>query len=182
MNLITKVVLILATILIIGGGCFTLIYYQDDIFGPRITTTTTTEVSTITQNPMPADEVTYIQAMNIFDSQVVAAINNINGLLNSPQISDQGWANQMATASGEIVRLYNAATQIHVPNQTMAQFHNYYVNNVTNNLYMSLQFITTAINEGNESILSQAKNYISTGTQARVQFFNQLNSYVASYN
>jgi hypothetical protein len=181
MNLITKVVLIFATILVIGGGCFTLVYFQDDIFGPRSTTTTTTEVSTITEGVMPADEATYIQTMNAFDSQVVAAINNINGLLNSPQISDQGWANSMSVASAEIIRLYNAATQIHVPNQTMAQFHNYYVNNVTNNLYMSLQFITTAINEGNATILAQAKNYISTGTQARVQYFNQMNSYVASY-
>ena len=34
MNLITKVVLIFATILIIGGGCFTLIYFKDDILAP----------------------------------------------------------------------------------------------------------------------------------------------------
>ena len=181
MNLITKVVLIFATILIIGGGCFTLIYFKDDIFGARSTTTTTTEVSIITTGISP-EEATYIQTMNTFDSQVVAAIKAINGLLSNPQISDQAWADSMSVASGEIVRLYNAATQIAVPNQALAQCHNYYVNNVTNNLYMSLQFITSAINEGNVASLAQAKNYITAGNFARTQYFNQLSSYVASYH
>jgi hypothetical protein len=181
MNLMTKVLLIALTVLVIGGLCATLIYYGDEIFGARSTTTTTIKVSTITGSGLPAEEATYIQTMNSFDSQVVAAINTINGLLNSPQISDQSWANSMSAASGEILRLYNAATQIHVPNQNMAQYHNYYVNNVTSNLYMSLQFITSAINEGNATYLSQAKNYITTGTLARTQYFNQLNSYVATY-
>ncbi len=182
MDFMTKVILIILTILVIGGLCFTLVYFQDDIFGARSTTTTTTEVSTVTQNPIPQEEIAYIQAMNAFDSQVVAAINNINTLLGNPQLSDQTWVNSMSAASGEIMRLYIAATQINVPNQTMAQFHNYYVNNVTNKYYMSLQFITAAINEGNMGSLQQAANYISAGTQARTQFFNQLDSYVASYN
>ncbi|MDD4924743.1 MAG: hypothetical protein PHF74_07970, partial [Dehalococcoidales bacterium] len=123
MNLTTKVLLIVITIMVIGGLCATLIYYGDDIFGEQVTTTTSTEVSTVTQNAMPQEEVAYIQTMNAFDSQVVAAINNINTLLGNPQLSDQTWANSMSAASGEIVRLYNAATQITVPNQTIAQFH-----------------------------------------------------------
>jgi len=182
MNLTTKVLLIVITIMVIGGLCATLIYYGDDIFGARSTTTTTTEVSTVTQNVIPAEEAAYIQTMNAFDSQVVAAINNINALLANPLLSNQTWANSMSLASGEIVRLYNAATQITVPNQTIAQFHNYYVNNVTTKYYMSLQFITTAITQGDTNSLQQAANYIAAGTQARTQYFNQLNSYVASYN
>ena len=182
MDLMTKVILIILTILVIGGLCFTLIYFQDDIFGPRLTTTTSTEVSTVTQNAMPQEEVAYIQAMNVFDSQVVAAVNNINTLLSDPQLSDQIWADSMSIASGEIMRLYNAATQIYVPNQNMAQYHNYYINNVTRNLYQGVQLIATAIQQGSHDTLSQAFNYIKAGNDSRTQFFNQLNSYVASYN
>jgi hypothetical protein len=182
MNMTTKVLLIVITIIVIGGLCATLIYYGDDIFGEQVTTTTSTEVSTVTQNAMPQEEVAYINTMNAFDAQVVVAINNINALLADPKLSDQTWANSMSAASGEIVRLYNAATQITVPNQTIAQFHNYYVNNVTTKYYMSLQFITTAITQGDTNSLQQAANYIAAGTQARTQYFNQLNSYVASYN
>jgi hypothetical protein len=168
--------------MVIGGLCATLIYYGDDIFGVRSTTTTTTEVSTVTKNVLTEDEVAYIQTMNVFDSQVVAAINSINALMATPQLTDQTWANSMSVASGEIVRLYNASTQISVPNQTMAQFHNYYINNVTRNLYQGVQLIATAIQQNSSDTLNQAYQYIKTGGDARTQYFNQLNVYVASYN
>jgi hypothetical protein len=180
MSLTTKILLIIITIMVIGGLCATLIYYGDDIFGEQMTTTTSIEVSTVTTNAVNEEEATYIQTMNVFDAQVVIAINNINALLGNPQLSDQTWANSMSVASGEIVRLYNAATQITVPNQTMAQFHNYYVNNVTRNLYQGVQLIAIAIQQGSSDTLTQAYQYIKTGSDSRTQYFSQLKSYVDS--
>jgi hypothetical protein len=181
MNLITKIVLIAATILIIGGGCFTLIYFQDDIFGTRITHTTTTEVSTITQNPMPADEAAYINSINSHDAEVVAAINIINGLLANAQIADQGWANQMSAASGEFMNCYYAIRQISTPSR-LASFQQYYVDSALGNYYQAVQLIANAVQQSNSSLLVQASANINAGNTARIGFFNQLNAYVASYN
>ena len=182
MNLTTKILLIIITIIVIGGLCATLIYYGDDIFGERSITTTTTEVITTTQNVLSEDETAYINEINVFDSQVVAAINSIKTLLSNPQLSDQIWANSMSVASGEIIRLYNASTQISVPNQTIAQFHNYYINNVTRNLYQGVQLISTAIQQGSNDVLTQAYQYINIGNESRTQYFSQLNTYVSSHS
>jgi hypothetical protein len=189
MDSMTKGVLILLAVLIIGGACATLIYFQDDIFGPQVTTITTTEVSTITPTTtipadMSADELTYVQTLKSYDSSLVSWINNINSLLADPLITNQEWINGIATASGNVIGLYNAITQISVPSGPMSQFHSYYVNNVAKNYNTSIQYLTAAINEGKAdgANMGYAKAYIAAGTAARTQFFNSLNDYINSYN
>jgi hypothetical protein len=129
---------------------------------------------------MPEDEVAYIETMNSSDSELVAAINSLNGVLSNPQISDQGWANQMSAASGEFMNCYYAIRQISTPTR-MSTFQQYYVDNVLGNYYQAVQLIATAIQQGSSSLLTQASANIIAGNQARVQFFSQLNSYVDSY-
>lgn len=182
MDLITKIILIIASVLIIGGLCFTLIYYSDDIFGARTTSTTTTEVSTITQGGMPEEDIAYVNSITSLDAEVVEAITDLNGLMAAPNISDQAWCNNMSFVHGEIIQLHDAATNMQVPNNTAAQLQTYYVNNVTRNLYQAVQWISSAIQQGNGDLLENAIAHLAAIEGARTNFFSQLNSYVASYN
>ncbi len=182
MDLTTKIVLIIASILIIGGLCFTLIYYRDDIFGARTTNTTTTEVSTITQGGMPENEIAYVDNITALDAEVVEAIKDLNELMATSQISDQTWSDSLSIVHGEIMRLHNSASNMQVPNDATAQLQTYYVNNVTRNLYQAVQWISSAIQQGNSELLENAIAHMKPLEGARTNFFNQLNSYVASYN
>jgi hypothetical protein len=184
MDSMTKGVLILLAVLIIGGACATLIYFQDDIFGPRYTTTTQVTTETTGAATMPAEEQTYIQTLKSYDSSLVSWVNNINSLLVNPLVTSQEWINGITIASGNIIGLYNTISQISPPSNVMSQFHNYYLNNVAKNYYMSIQYLTAAISEGKAdgANMGYAKAYIAAGTTARTQFFNSLNDYINSYN
>jgi predicted NAD-dependent protein-ADP-ribosyltransferase YbiA (DUF1768 family) len=104
--------------------------------------------------------------------------------LANPLITDQEWINGITTASGNVIGLYNAITQISVPSGAMSQFHSYYVNNVAKNYYTSTQYLMAAINEGKAdgANMSYAKAYIAAGTSARTQFFNELSEYINSFD
>jgi hypothetical protein len=182
MDSMTRGVLILLTVLIIGGTCATLIYFQDDIFGPRYTTTTQVTTETTGEATMPAEDQTYIQTLNSYDSSLIAAVSTINSLLVNPLIDNQGWANSMAVPVGNVLGLYNVIAQIPASTTITMQMHYYYVNNVAGNYYTAVQFITAAISEGKTESLAYANAYIEAATQARANFFNQLNEYVNSFN
>lgn len=182
MDLTTKIVLIIASVLIIGGLCFTLIYYRDDIFGERITNTTTTEVSTITQGGMPEEEIAYVENITALDDEVVEAIKDLNDLMATSQISDQAWCDSMSLVHGEIMQLHDSATKMQVPTDGAAQLQTYYVNNVTRNLYQAVVWISSAIQQTNSDLLDNAIAHMEAVDGARENFYNQLNSYVASYN
>ncbi|HAS04815.1 MAG TPA: hypothetical protein DCR71_03530 [Dehalococcoidia bacterium] len=182
MDLTTKIILIIASILIIGGLCFTLIYYRDDIFGERITSTTTTEISTITQDGMSEEEIAYVNSITSLDLELVEVITNLNDLMAAPNISDQDWCDSLSLVHGEIMQLHDAATKMQVPNNTAAQLQTYYVNNITRNLLQSVQWVSSAIQQGNVELLNNAIAHMEAIEGARANFFTQLNSYVASYN
>ncbi|MFA5629209.1 MAG: hypothetical protein WC958_02995 [Dehalococcoidales bacterium] len=176
MDLVTKIVLIIATVLIIGGTCFVLIFYRDDIFGPRFITTTTTEVSTPTQS----GEAEYAVAVTALDSEVVDAILSLNSLMSNPQISSQAWSDSVSKVHGKVAQLHSNATLMKVPDAAAAQLQTYYINNVTRNLVQAIQWIASAIEQGKGELLNNAIAHMEAVGPARANFINELNNYIVN--
>lgn len=184
MNSTTKGVIIFIVILLIWGGGFVVYYFYDHQSPAPVQTISTTaiETSSTTKPTMPPEELVYVQTLQYYDASLIASVNTIISLLANPLVTSQAWADSIAIPVGNVLGLYNVIKQIPTSSNITVQLHNYYVNNVVGNYYVAVQFITTAITEGNTDSLRYANAYIEAGTQARTQFFSQLNEYIDSYN